>query len=123
MRWTGHGAGLPLPTRTAKPVSEPSRGLLIDETWNQRTAYHQGVILREQGKLTEAVRVFQTLLVSDATPELKAKVVTALNEIVVTDKNLKADVLVAIFRFSHEPEQRRMALARLERMGLVEPLL
>jgi hypothetical protein len=122
MRWTGHGAGLPLPTGTAKPTAAPGLGPLSHERLEYRTAYYQGLSLREQGKSDEAIRVFHRLVVSDATPELKARVAEELKQIGDTDENLTADVLVATFRFSHEPEQRRMALAGLERLGLVEPL-
>jgi hypothetical protein len=122
MRWTGHGVGLPLPTGAAKPAAAPDLGPLSHERPDYRTAYYQGLSLREQGRSDEAVRVFHTLLVSDATPELKVRVVEELNRIGSADESLTADVLVAIFRFSHNPEQRRMALAGLERLGLVEPI-
>lgn len=39
-----------------------------------------------------------------------------------THASLSADALVEIVRFSHDPEQRRKALAELERLGLVETL-
>jgi len=122
MRWTGHAAGLPLPVGAEKPTVAPVIGSLIHEKPDHRTAYYQGLSLREQDKPVEAARVFQTLLVSDATPELRIRVAEELKRIGGADENLSVDVLVAIFRFSHDLEQRRLALAELERLGLVEPL-
>lgn len=121
MRWTGHGAGLPLPVGEEK-TDAPVIGSLIHERPEHRTAYYQGLSLREQDRSDEAVKIFHSLLVSNATPELKIRVAEELKRISTTDENLKADVLVAIFRFSSDQVQRRLALAELERLGMVEPL-
>ncbi len=122
MRWTGHGAGLPLPTAAGEPAVAARLGPPIDERTDHRAAYYQGLRLREQGQLAEAVQVFHGLLVSDAAPELKARVAEELMHIGETVENLGADVLVAVVRFGREPARRRMALAELERLGLVEPM-
>ena len=122
MRWTGHGAGLPLPTGTAKPTAAPGHGPLIYERPDHRAAYDRGLRLREQGNPDQAARVFYALLVSDATPELKARVAQSLNQISGIDEHMTPDVLVAIFRFSRDPEQQRMVLATLNLLGLVEAL-
>ena len=122
MRWTGHGQGLPLPVGEEKPAVAPVIGSLIHEKPDHRTAYYQGLSLREQGKPDEAAKIFQTLLASEATPDLKIRVAEELKRIGGADENLTADILVTIFRFSNDLEKRRLALAELERLGLVEPL-
>ena len=122
MRWAGHGAGLPLPIEMAKPAATRGPGSLNRETQEHRASYLEGVNLRQRDKLAEAAQVFQRLLVSDATPELKSRVAEELKRMDKMDDNLSVDALVAIFRFSHDPEQQRLALAGLERLGLVETL-
>ncbi len=122
MRWTGHGTGLPLLIKTAKPATTPGSAPIIHERSEHRTAYNQGLSLREQGKANEAARVFHVLLVSDASPEFKARVAEELKRTGGADEALTPDVLVAIYRFSPDPEQRRMALSGLESLGLVEAL-
>src|SRR4030042_1835219 len=122
MRWTGHGAGLPLPIGTEQSVSVSDLEPLIHEESIHRTAYNQGLSFREQGKLDEAVIVFHGLLDSSATTELKSMVAKELEGITGTNVSQEAELLVGIIRFSRNTEQRRMALARLENLGLVESL-
>lgn len=122
MRWAGHGAGLPLPIKTGRPALVLDLSPQRSKKPDYYKIYHFGLHLHEQGKLDEAAQVLCELLASDATPELKAKVTDHLKQIGDKDENLKADALVAIFRFSPDPEQRRLALTRLKFLGLVEPL-
>ncbi len=122
MRLTGHVAGLPLPARTANSAAGPRLVPLIDKRVAQYAAYDRGLRLREQGKPDEAARVFYTLLVSDSTPELKARVAQELTQISSIDESVTPDVLVAILRFSRDREQQRMVLTTLNLLGLVEAL-
>ena len=122
MRWTGHGAELPLPTAKAHTASAHGQGPLIPERAGHQAAYDQGLRLSEQGKPDEAARVLHRLLVSDAPVDLKTRAADELRQVGDTDEDLTADVLVAIFRFGRDLVHRRMALAELERLGLVEAL-
>jgi hypothetical protein len=122
MRWAGHGAGLPLPVKTATPASTPALTPIVDEKPEHRTAYYRGLSLQEQGQTDAAARLFRQLLVSDATPALKARAADQLKALGATASVAGAEVLVEIVRFGSDPEQRRAALAELERLGWVEAL-
>jgi hypothetical protein len=55
-------------------------------------------------------------------PKLYAIVTYELNRASMTSDNLTADFLVAVFRFSDDPDQRHLALTELKHLGFVEPM-
>jgi hypothetical protein len=122
MRWAGQGAGLPLPARKPKPAATPRDGLPAREKPEHRAAYHSGLSLLRQGRPDAAAEIFCRLLVSEATPQCKARVAVALKQTGQLCNNAPADVLVALVRFSPDSDQRRTGLVGLEHLGLVEAL-
>jgi len=123
MRRAGHGAGLPLPTKTEEPFTQTGLDSEMPvEMPDYETSFYHALTLHEKGKPQEASRIYTRLLVSDAAPDLKARAAQELKKTGSLEAGLTADVLVAVFRFSRDPEQKQSALAELKSLGLVEGL-
>ena len=135
MRWTGHGAGLPLPIQ---PATSGAALPLPAGPANSAAALAAVSRIHERPDLSPSttgagccaprasrIRPLPSsikLLVSDASPELKASVAQELNQMSMIDEYVTPDVLVAIFRFSRDRNEQRTALATLNLLGLVEAL-
>jgi hypothetical protein len=122
MRWFGHGEGLPLLKGATIPGAGPATYPLGQDTPEHRAAFSQASSLHAEGKSGDSLRLLCRLLVSQASPELKAQSAEMLRHIGETGEDLSANVLVAILRFSLDPQQKRTALAGLEDLGLVEKM-
>jgi hypothetical protein len=122
MRWAGEGAGLSLVDE--KATSATTQGL---DSENQDLKDGDPIHDHSPGPHSgdsrdRTVEVVQTLPISGSAPEVKERVTTASHQIHRADENLAVDELVAIFRFSPDLEERRLALAKLERLGMVRTL-
>ncbi len=108
MRWAGHGAVLPL---------RVAAGQLVTQDQMDRASS-----LQKHGGAADAALVFRQVLVSGASPTMKAQAAEYLLAPGQAAGGETADVLVAILRYSLDPGRRHAALDALEQAGLVETL-
>jgi hypothetical protein len=122
MRWAGKGAGLPLMDEAVTSAATQNLNPKNQDVEDGDFTHDPSPGPRSGSRREEAVQVVHTLPISGIAPEVKERVVPELKQIHRADENLAVDELVAIFRFSPDPEERRLALAKLERLGLVKTL-
>src|SRR5258708_22735564 len=101
MRWAGHGSSLPLPAAAKQ------------QAWLDKM--DRASSLHKHGGSADAALVFRQVLVSDASPELKAEAAGYLPLPGQPGGSETADILVAMLRFSLDPLRRQAALAALEK--------
>ena len=121
MQWTGHDIAVYRSTKPAPPPDNPDRYLPIDTHSIYHVIYQQGRDRQAQGQLDTAAQAFCRLLVSAAPPDLKAQAAAELKHQGTSPEGLTGEVLVAVFRFSQDQEQRNQMLVQLEQLGMVEP--
>ena len=117
MRWTGHGAGLPLPTGMAKPAGvTPPAGEPVDPI---AACLNTIRFSPDAGERERAVQALWAALPAGSRP-----VVASFGGSGMQDQDAASSAriatLVEIIRSNRDLEQRREALSQLEKLGMVE---
>ena len=115
MRWNGQGARLPLRISPSAPAAPtPAAGV--------QAVFDQALEQYAHSQYDASSRLFRQVLVSGASPALKAQAAAYLPGPGRPASDETADILVALLRFGLDPNRRREVLAALDHLGLVEPL-
>ncbi len=137
MRWTGHGARLPLPSGEAKPGTAPLGAPLpsaeietllknLSSSEAKRRESAAKAIVKLQVNDARILSALQNLAEHDPTAYVREAARLAWQQNTARENfsnaQVEANALVEIIRFSRQPERRRAALAELERRGMVEAL-